>query len=409
MDENALLERLDRLEQSIKSLQTGGPVSKPAEPRATKFQRLCKFLLANWVLLSFVFALATAVYVKFAFGVDYLRDYRSIKLKHDLGDFHTRMGDILMGRGEWAAAEDAYRNAQQIDPENLAAARGIVKAQVLKPPAGEKYYVPEVVDAKLRYLLSLYPEDAQLSFLKGVRLQEQGDEDDAMETYKKAIAKNKNSPGSRVNLGFIYAGEKHFNMDEAIKNLEESLELDSDYPLTHQNLGFLYLLSLNFAKAVEHEKRAFDISAKWSNAYNLGEAYRYSGDFGDAIRWHKFVLERLSAANSEDDPFVRQSATQINYMPVNRQDRETIKTTVTVYGLEDKKIFTHYALSFDYALADDFDNANKELREALRMNKNYGFSRYYESTIDSIENLCNPSGQAKKWFESHRGRLFGSF
>jgi hypothetical protein len=89
-------------------------------------------------------ALLTAIYVKFEFGVDYFRDYRNIKTKHELSRFYLRMGDVLMGRGEWEAAEDAYRSAQQVDPDDAAATTGIVKARVFKPPAGEKYYVPVI-------------------------------------------------------------------------------------------------------------------------------------------------------------------------------------------------------------------------------------------------------------------------
>ena len=92
-------------------------------------------------------------------------------------------------------------NAQKIDLDDTAATMGIVKAQVFKPSAGEKYSVPEVVDAKLNYLLSQYPNDDQLLFLKGVRVQDE-DADEAIGWCEKAIAINLNSVGSYVNLGF---------------------------------------------------------------------------------------------------------------------------------------------------------------------------------------------------------------
>ena len=102
----------------MKALQTGAdPV--PAAKAGGLIARVSRFLIANWVLFSFVAALCTAAYVKFAFGVDYFRDYRNIQAKNNLTAFYTHMGDVLMGRAEWLAAEEAYRNALQIDPRLL--------------------------------------------------------------------------------------------------------------------------------------------------------------------------------------------------------------------------------------------------------------------------------------------------
>ncbi len=405
MDEKALAERLNRIEEQLKSLQAHLDTAKSSTRPANRLQRLCHFLLGNWVLLSFVFAVATAIYVKYEFGVDYLREYRSIKTKHDLADFYTRMGDILMGRGEWEAAEDAYRNAQQIDPENLAATRGIVKAQVFKPPAGKKYYIAEVVDAKLSYLLPLYPDDDQLMFLKGVRVQDQQDEKGAIDWFEKAITKNPKSLGSYVNLGFIYAGGEHFNPEMAINNLEKALRLDPDFGLAHSNLGFLYILSLNSDEALEHLKKSNQISSKWSTTYSLGEAHRYAGNFSQALDWHQAAMKGITDSKSENEPFLRESEVMWNYLPLNRQDHETIKDTVTVYDLDQKKAFTHYALSFDFAIENEFDKANKELEEALKLDKDHAFTSYFASEIKSIENLCSLNAAAKKWFENHKAKL----
>src|SRR5690242_12774004 len=102
MDENAILQRLDQLDENLNSLRSKSGSAKLSTSRS---QGVLEFLLRNWVLLSFLAALLTAIYVKFEFGVDYFRDYRSIKTKHELSRFYLRMGDVLMGRGEWEAAE----------------------------------------------------------------------------------------------------------------------------------------------------------------------------------------------------------------------------------------------------------------------------------------------------------------
>lgn len=405
MDESAIVQRLDRLEQSVNALRSNRDSSKPV---ASRSQAFFGFLLRNWVLLSFLVAVLTAAYVKFAFGVDYFREYRSIKTKHDLSKFYLRMGDVLMGRGEWEAAEDAYRNAQQIDPDNAAATMGVVKAQVFKPAAGEKYSAPEVVDAKLNYLLSLYPADDQLLFLKGVRLQDQGEESEAIVSYQKAIANNPRSLGSYINLGFIYDGHDHFDLDLAIKNLELALEQDRDYATTHENLGYSYLLTLNWDKALEHFHQSYRISPTWITAQSLGEAYRYAGNFRTALAWHQAAMKGIEESKSDTDPFLRSGSESMwNFMPLSRQDRETIKQTVNVYDTDEKRAFTHYALSLDFAIMDDFDKADKELREALKLDKDRNFSDYVANAINAIENLCSPDTPAKQWLEVHKTKLGG--
>lgn len=404
MDENAVLQRLDRLEENLNSLQSK---SGSAKPSTSKSQGFLEFLLRNWVLLSFLAALLTAIYVKFEFGVDYFRDYRSIKTKHDLSRFYLRMGDVLMGRGEWDAAEDAYRNAQQTDPDNTAATMGVVKAQVFKPPAGGKYYVPEVVDAKLNYLLSLYPADDQILFLKGVRVQDQGEENEAIRWYQKAIANNPQSLGSYVNLGFIYDGHDHFDLDLAIKNLELALEQDRDYATTHENLGYSYLLTLKYDKALEHFHQSYRISPTWMTAQSLGEAYRYSGQFRTALAWHQAAMKGIEESKSDTDPFLRGSESMWNFMPLSRQDHETIKQTVNVYDTEEKKAFTHYALSLDFAILNEFDRVERELQEALKLDKDRTFSDYVANAINAIENLCSLNNSARQWFEVHKMRFGG--
>src|SRR5258708_14976999 len=405
MDENAVAERLNRLEEGLRSLQKASAAEKPSDAVATKFQKFCQFVLRNGILLSFVVAMFTAVYVKFAFGVDYLREYRSIKTKHDLSDLYARMGDILLGRGAWDAAEDAYRNAQQINPDSLAATRGMVKAQVFKPPVGEKYYIPEVVDAKLDYLLSLYPDDDQLLVLKGTRYEDQGDDKDAIAWFQKAVDKNPKSLGGYTSLGFHYLGRKYFDVDLAIKNLEKAVELDPYFPVANLNLGYAYILTFNSNEALQHLNKSYQTSPKWSAAYSLGEAYRYAGDLRMAAEWHQIALRGLTDSHSDQDPFVEQTESTWNYMPLTRQDRETLKYIVTVYSMEEKKAFTYYATSLDLALENEFDKANTNFEAAVKLDGERRYSVYFARTIHSVANLCNPNAAAKQWLEAHKAKL----
>lgn len=225
--------------------------------------------------------------------------------------------------------------------------------------------------------------------------------------YQKAIANNPKSLGSYINLGFIYDGHNHFDLDLAIKNLELALEQDRDYATTHENLGYSYLLKLNYDKALEHFHQSYRISPSWMTAQSLGEAYRYSGDSRLALAWHQVAMKGIEESKSDTNPFLRGSESMWNFMPLSRQDRDTIKHTVNVYDTEEKKAFTHYALSLDFAIVNEFDKADKELHEALKLDKDRNFSDYVANAINAIENLCSPNTSAKQWLEVRKTRLGG--
>jgi tetratricopeptide (TPR) repeat protein len=398
VDENELRDRLDRLEAGLKALQTRADPAQIAKG-GNQIVRASKFLIANWVLLSFVAALCTAAYVKFAFGVDYFRDYRNIQARNNLTAFYTHMGDVLMARGEWLDAAEAYRNAVQIDSGNTAATLGIVKTQIFKPAEGAQYYAPEVADAKLSYLLSVYPDDDQLMFLKGVRL-EDVEPDKAIVWYKKAIEKNPGSLGSYINLGVHYMNPAHFNLDEATPNLKRALELDPEFPTLYENLGYIYLVTLDLPQAEKYLSVGYRLSPSWEKACSLADTYRYDGNLDYAIRLRRWALDQLETAKPNDR--VLGGSTQWNFMPLKPGDRDTIKETVTTVNLDQKKAFVHYGLSLDYAMKEDFKTADQERETALKADSKHEYTAYFAEVSDSLGKLGQASQATNHWLEQNR-------
>ncbi len=402
MDGNEFEGRLVRLEEQLTALQgrAGGEVP---ETEGSRSVRISKFLVANWVLLSFVVALGTAVYVKFAFGVDYFRDYRSIQAKNNLTAFYTHLGDVLMGRLEFAAAEEAYRNALQLDGSNTTATLGVVKAQVFKKEDGQEFYAPEVADAKLAYLRSAYPEDDQLMFLQGIRLDNGTNVDEAMAWYKKAIAKNPRSMGSYGQLAYHYMNPPHFDLDEAMKNLKSALELDPDLPQLNENMGYIFLLLQDYPQAEKYLSKGYKLAPTWEKASSWADLARSEGNVGWAIALRRWSLGAMTAAKPKDRVF--DGTTSWNYMPLKPGDRETIKDTVLVESPEEKRAFTHYELSLDYAVQGRFKKADEELALALKGDPEHEYTDYFAEVSESVRRLVPASKATKVWLQADQAAL----
>jgi tetratricopeptide (TPR) repeat protein len=396
MEDNELEERLEKLEAGLKALQT------PPEP-PSRLARLSKFLIANWVLLSFVAAMLTAVYVKFNFGVDYFRDYRSIQAKNTLTAFYTHMGDVLMGRAEWRAAEDAYRNALQIDPGNTTATLGVVKAQIFKPEDGSQFYAAEVVDAKLAYLLAMYPHDAQLMFLKANRLEDEQDTAQAIEWHKKAIETDPNTFGSYFALGYIQMTFPNFNMDEAEKNMNRALTLDPDFPELNENLGYAYLLTQDFTQAQKYLQRGYQLAPAWDKACSIADTFRIQGKLDETLRYRRWALKELETAKPTERSVEATSAW--NYMPLRKDDRKTIENTIFVRSPQEKRAFTHYNFSLDYAMLQNFKLAESERTFALSLDTDHEYLDYFADIGESLKRLAPMNQATAQWLQENDAKL----
>lgn len=401
MEKMQLLKRLHRLEEEIQLFKEDLAPTTKRNKFITGFQKLGKFIISNWILLSFIVAVATAVYVKFVFDVDYFENYRNISTTQKLSDFYRQLGERMMACSEWKAAEDAYRSALEINQNNIRATYGVLKARVFQPLEGEKYYAPEVVDVKLDYLLSSFPDDYEIYFLKALRYQAQGYNKDAMSWYKKTIDKAPKFTGSYLNLGYIHMGsydaEKntwHVDMDKATSNFKKAVELDPNYPLANNNLGFCYIINGNFEEAVKHLLKSYSVSPHLLTALNLGDAYRYSGDFNSALIWHKHALDIIKEPGIEKERYMGGNW-KYNYMPLEPGDLETIKNYVIVSTIDEKKAFVYYALSFDYVLVENFDAANEQLEVALQLDKNRQYRSLFRYRIRSIENFLEINDNVK--------------
>jgi tetratricopeptide (TPR) repeat protein len=398
MEESDFLKRVSDLEQEVKALK-----AQIADAKQGGRLRACtRFLIANWVLISVLSAGLVAVYVKYRFGVDYFESYEKISDTKKLAHFYEQMGDRMMAKSEWPAAEQSYRAALQLDPNSTAATFGIVKAQVFQPLPGQKYFAPEVVDARLDYLISRFPDDYQIYFLKAVRYQTMGENDQAEGWFRKCISRNPSFIGCYLQLGVLNILQSQ--IAEAATNFAKVVELDPSSAAARNDLAVCHILQSDFSGAIQQFEGSYRISPTIVTSMSLGEAYWYNRQFSDALVMHRWAADYM---NGTSDPQDRLLGGQwfSNYLPLHRGDLDTIKTKVIVNTLEQKKAFAHYELAIDQALLGNRDAADQEFAAALKLERGPEYRRLVQNRMQSVENLVPMSPETKVWLTEHHNLL----
>ena len=288
MEETYLVKRVSDLEKQVKGLRA---VQAAQADRGGRLASCARFLIANWVLMSVLSAGVVAVYVKYRYSVDYFESYEKISDTNKLATFYERLGDRMMAKSEWTAAEQSYRSALELDPNSTEATFGIVKAQVFQPLPGQKYYAPEVVDAKLDYLYSRFPDDYQIYFLKALRYQAMGDYPQAETWLRRCIQRNSEFTGCYLALGTLKMLES--DMPEAKANSTKVVQLDPSSSTGRNDLAACQILSSDFTGAVMQFEQSARIAPYVVTSIALGEAYWYTCQFTNAMQAHRWAADYL--------------------------------------------------------------------------------------------------------------------
>ena len=396
----AIISRIAGLEEELASIKSQVALTQPRSRLLHYFRRFARFIQSYWVLLSFAFAAATALYVRYAFDIDYFGQYRDQSTTKRLSELYRELGDRMLARTEWQAAANAYSRAIQINPHNALATSSLVKAEVFLPDVQEKFAAPEVIDVKLQYLEELFPNDFMVLFLKGARSWQTGDFKAAQNSLTQSIASNPNFAGGYLQLGYI--DTLLFDLDGALTNYGKAFTLDPQNAKAHNNLGYTLLLFDRYQEAIEHFSRANSISPNFLSSINLGDAYRYMGDPDRASQVHAATIQYVSSAEDNRDI---ESEWTYNFMPLAKGDRETIKYYVFARTRDQKLAIAYFALGLDYAMAGHISEANKQLDTAVRLEGQLAYKQFYANKIAYMERLPNLDDRIEKWLAERRAKL----
>lgn len=123
----------------------------------------------------------------------------------------------------------------------------------------------------------------------GIALFEQGDIQEAIKHYSKAISLDEYSAEANAGLGISYA--RLHDREKSLLHLEKALKLSPECGLLANWLADAHFDMGQFDKAIELYSLAISIDSSDSNAHNdLADVYRLKGDYESALGLYKKTL-----------------------------------------------------------------------------------------------------------------------
>jgi len=177
--------------------------------------------------------------------------------------------DTLVSADRVDQAEQVARAALQRDERYAPAVVSLAKASARRG----RY---ELSDSTLEQAHELDPNNAEVYFLQGKRLQQRGELAQALASYRKAVELNPDYAEARMAVGIQAMASG--NYEEANEQFEAVVSLVPNLPAGHLNLGDAYRALRRWQDAKNEFDRALRLQARLPEAhYDLGLLYMAVG------------------------------------------------------------------------------------------------------------------------------------
>ena len=218
----------------------------------------------------------------------------SIQLSPNQGEFHANLGNLLRKKEQYAAAEQAYRQALRLLPRHRAARRALaLTLNDLKRPAEAR--------TECALLLKANESDAETWEVLALALTALGLSVEAEAAHRRAITLNPDDAVAHHNLGALLAA---LERPEATKALEAARKLGADGYETAYNRGRAALNEGDLDAAENAFERAVRLRPLDPEAHRALARLRYMRgdsafvrDLGAAVRGNRdnIALQQLLA------------------------------------------------------------------------------------------------------------------
>jgi len=204
----------------------------------------------------------------------------------------------------------------------------------------------------------------------GIALVQQGELDEAVLHYSKALQIDPNYINAHHNLGYAFYRQKNYK--DAIYHYNEALRLNPNYAKAHNNLGTALLSQGNYKDAIYHFYETLRIDPKYSGAYyNLGKIFANNGKTEKAIDFYRKALDL--------NPEMTQALYNLSWITATHKNQK-FRNGIKAIELAEKLCkITQYnqplaldALAAAYAEAGRFDEAVLTAQNALKLALMFG-------------------------------------
>lgn len=399
MNQESLLKRIQELEREMVRIRS------EIVPQKNRWRRVLAksglFLISYWALMSFMAALCTATYVKYAFNIDYFESYRNASEVKRISEFHREMGDELFLQSSWHQAVDSYQAAIAANPANTRAALGIVKAQVMEPEKGRKYSDPNVVRTKLDRLRRLYPDDPQVIYLQVLQSYGTDTPEQTLALCEKLLARHPRFSGGYLLKAFIQ--QSNADIAAAATTLCQLLTFEPNNGSAHSNLGYCYLFTGQQELARKHLRLGRQYNPDMVNCLSLAEACRMGGETEEAANLLDGV-ERMLVTPGIEEEYFSGGEWLWNYLPEKEGDVESQRNTIRCYTMDQKRAILRISQGMLKAGGGDYEAALEKFRECLKLEPLYRsfLANKLRATAASGKNI---TPERKAWMQAVASKL----
>lgn len=356
------------------------------------------------------------------------------------------LAKIYRARGDKTKAQHLAEQALRLDPHN-AAARTLIEELTPREPAplatplspvdaAEKTALSRLAETLLEAHESPPEEERRAPehpsidqtevdtlIARAVDAQMRHRASDAIEAYRRLLARGVTRPEIKFNLGLLYSETMRY--DEAIPLLSETVS-DPQYMLaSHYALGQCYRAQGKIDRALEHflqVVKIVDLSSVRRDQVDdlirvyeeLAESYASQGNREEAERFSRSLEEFLSSKGWEDK--VQQFRQRLEAI---KEEGEQISLAEAIEVRESDRVLEALAFAHEYLRREKFDAASEECMRAIELAPTYlpahirlaeilvkqGRLGEANAKYQTIAELCTIQGDLKRAEAMYRNAL----
>lgn len=311
-------------------------------------------------------------------------------------DQQLALAKIYRARGDKAKAQHLAEQALRLDPHN-AAARAFIDELTRREPAplatplspvdaAEKTALSRLAETLLEAHEAPTEEERRTAppvdqaevdalIARAVDAQMRHRVSDAIEAYRKLMARGIARPEIKFNLGLLYLETMRY--DEAIPLLSETVNAEHFMLASHYALGQCYRAQGKIDRALEHflhVVKIVDLSSVRRDQVDdlirvyeeLAESYASQGNREEAERFSRSLEEFLSSRGWEDK--VQQFRQRLEAI---REEGEQVSLAQAIEVRESDRVLEALAFAQEYLRREKFDAASEECMHAIELAPTY--------------------------------------
>jgi tetratricopeptide (TPR) repeat protein len=220
------------------------------------------------------------------------------------------VGQSYFTQTDYAAALRVIARAIAALPTQLAPPQGAAEAYFRLGWLYQNQGDIQQTLANYNKAIELDPKNSLAYNNRGLVYDKQGDYQQAISDYSQAIELAPTNFAAFTNRGVVYY--RQGNYQQAIADYNQALELNPQNATAYYNRGLTYAAQDNLQQAITDYTKALELTPQDGDIYyNRAEAYANQGDYEQAIRDYTKVLElepqeAADAANNRGDVYAAQ-------------------------------------------------------------------------------------------------------